>query len=211
VKFESQQAWSLLPRKFVPDVARAREYRDLLRNGFAHRRAERQPEFCVPWAGGASLGWRVVSPVDVDLHPLPQHEIPKEADAEAAARAMGGQTQVWVRANAAIATQGAAWLNGYQYDDAGSTETMFIPNGQGTVEWRQGWSVTECDGWGLLVIPSPAATKLGVEIGLFNPTTLTHLEQKGLSIAIKPHEPISINRGSEIARLIPIAPGATDL
>lgn len=82
---------------------------------------------------------------------------------------------------------------------------MFLPNGLGTLEWRQGWTVEGWDEIGLLVIPSPLLPDLGVEVGLLSPATLKRIESKGISIAIAPKCRVEIRRGDEIARLIPIS------
>lgn len=204
MRFKPLLAWSLPPAKFIPDMKGARLKRDLLRTGFAHVRAERQPEFCPPWVQGQALGWRIASPIDVVLTPLMQYEVPFGETAAPSARAMGGQQHVWIRDRAAIATTAPPWLTGFEFDHGGEAQSMFIPNGLASIEWRLGWAASDHDNIGLLVIPSPSTPNLGVEIGYFSPRTLDRIELKGLSIAVSPDGPVRIERGQEIARLIPI-------
>lgn len=203
MRFRSLYSWSSIPGKFNADLKSARARKELMKNSFTHLRAERQPEFCPTWVQGATLGWRIQSPIDVTLTPLEQIEIVGGDLAEEAAHAVG-KKQIWVRGNAAIALDAPHWLNAFVFETAAGTETMFLPNGLGTIEWRQGWTVEDWGNTGLLVIPSPCSVDLGVEIGLFTPATLKRLASKGMSIAIAPKRRIEILRGDEIARLIPI-------
>jgi len=207
MKFEALVNWALTPTKFVPDLSAARAKRDALRGGFVHVRAERLPEFCPPWVQGQLIGWRVHSPIDVTLTPLPQYEIPADCDSAESARATG-QQQVWMRGDAAIAVSAPPWLNGFEYLQDGRRQNMFIPNGLGTVEWRLGWTVRDPVGFGLLIVPTIGQESLGVEWGYLSLKALERLEEKGLSIAVRPDREIRISRGQEIARLIPISPEA---
>ncbi|MGO4536228.1 hypothetical protein [Leifsonia sp. 2MCAF36] len=209
--FEELQPWALIPRKFSPDLKAARAKRDLLRDNFAHYRAERLPEFCPPWVQGQTIGWRVASPVDVRLTPLEQFEIPAAADRAASARAMGGQSHVWHRDKAALATMSPAWLSGYEFLDKGERHSMFLPNGLDTVEWRLGWSVAEPNEFGLLIIPSAETPDLGTQVGFLSAKTLERIAGKGTSIAVAPRQTVSIARGQEIARIIPISAEALAL
>lgn len=196
--------WAILPKKHVADVESARARREIMRQNFVHLRAERQPEFCPPWVQGATLGWRIFSPIDVTLTPLEQVEVAGGDSVEASARAVG-KRQIWTRGDATIALDPPTWLNAYEFETDNGRQSMFLPNALGTVEWRQGWTVEDWNDIGLLIIPSPKTPSLGVEIGLLSPATLKRIAPKGISIAVAPSCEIKIKRGDEIARLIPIS------
>ncbi len=202
--FEALQPWALIPKKYEVNLSEARAHRTRMRENFTHLRAERQPEFCPPWIQGASLGWRILSLIDVTLTPLKQVEVAGGESAINSVQAVG-MSQMWLRGGASIAVNPPPWLNAYEFNTSTGTETMFIPNGLGTVEWRQGWSIKDFGDFGVLVIPSPAQPDLGVEIGLLSAQVLKRIETKGMSIAIAPKKDVDIRRGDEIARLIPIS------
>ncbi|MFW0179633.1 hypothetical protein [Rothia sp. P7208] len=202
--FREIHQWAVLPKKHVADLGSARERRQILRQNFVHLRAERQPQFCPPWVQGATLGWRIFSPIDVTLSPLDQIEIAGGDFVEASARAVG-KRQIWTRGDATIALDPPSWLNSYEFETDDGNQSMFLPNGLGTIEWRQGWTVEGWDDFGLLIVPSPQIPNLGVEIGLLSPATLERIMPKGISIAVAPRCKVEIRRGDEIARLIPIS------
>lgn len=204
MQFNNLFDWAITPQKHRPDVQAARARRELMRQSFTHMRAERQPEFCPPWVQGSSVGWRVLSPIDVTLTPLEQIEVANNERTEHAVRAVG-KSQVWLRGGAALALDPPPWLNAYQFTTEQGPETMFLPNGLGTIEWRLGWTIADWGELGIIVIPSPSCTDLGVEIGVFTPATLGRIADKGMSIAISPKERITVSRGDEIARIIPIS------
>lgn len=78
---------------------------------------------------------------------------------------------------------------------------MFIPNGQGTVEWRLGFSVTGVGDHAVLIMPV-GVDNLGVEVGVLTAASLRRMEATGFSIAVAPRAPVAISRGQEIARIV---------
>ncbi|WP_145012685.1 hypothetical protein [Kocuria salsicia] len=202
--FSQLYSWAIPPAKYELDLPAAREKRTLSAESFTHLRAERQPEFCPPWIQGATLGWRINSPIDITLSPLRQVEIAGGEQTSESARAVG-MNQVWVRDSATLAVEQRAWLTSYEFETSQGSQTMFLPNGLDTVEWRLGWSATTADDFGLLVVPSPETPDLGVQIGLFSSATIERLHSTGMSIAISPRCELTLSRGDEIARLIPIS------
>lgn len=113
--------------------------------------------------------------------------------------------QVWTRDKAAIAVESTDWLGAYEFEADGNNQTMFLPNGLNTVEWRLGWTVREHNGYALLIVPSPSSPSVGVQIGLLSPSTLDRHTDIGFSIAIAPSSQVNLTRGDEIARLIPVS------
>lgn len=208
--FTSLYSWSLPPTKYEVKLSEARSRRDHFRGSFTHLRAERQPEFCPPWVQGATIGWRIKSPVDISLSPVQQTEITCSEDPAVSARAVG-MNQVWRRDNAALAVESCAWMGAYEFETPEGAQSMFIPNGLGTVEWRLGWTATYPEGYGLLTIPSPECIDLGVQVGFFSVSTIGRLRSKGLSIAISPRSNFTLHRGDEIARIVPVSKEAQRL
>jgi hypothetical protein len=205
ISFEALYPWALQPRRVTIDHAGARERARLYREEFRYVRAERQPEFCAPWVLGQELGWRIDSPIDVLLTPLPQTEIDASGNAEEAVRA-AGMSELWVRRETALALNRPPWLQLYQFRDGDTWQNTFVPNGRGTVEWRLGWKVSGCEDGALMLFPSEALVDLGVQIGVLTAPTLGRLGETGISIAVAPHRELSIARGQEIARILLLHP-----
>jgi hypothetical protein len=197
--------WAVLPRKWTSDLVAAREQRQLYRDHFRYVRAERRREFCAPWVLGQELGWRVASPVDITIGPLPQTEIdPGDAPQDAVRAA--GRSELWMRERTGLAVERPEWLHLYQFGQKGHWENMFLPNGQGSVEWRLGWNVEPPDGYAVLVMPSDALPALGVLVGVLTSATLQRKRVGGFSLPICPRQEVTISRGQEIARIVLLHP-----
>ncbi|WP_250032673.1 hypothetical protein [Paractinoplanes maris] len=204
MKFVRLQPWAVLPERRTVDLDAAKERERLYRENFRHLRAARQPEFCAPWVLGQRVGWRILSPVDVTVAPLPQVEISGE-ETEAAAAAVG-RSEVWLRSGTALAMDRPPWLHLYEFRDGDGWGSMFVPNGQGTVEWRMGWSPDDFQPMSVLVFPSEDLPDLGVMVGVLTPASLDRMHGTGFSIAIQPRRELGIRRGQEIARIVLVGP-----
>ncbi|MDW5327145.1 hypothetical protein [Plantactinospora sp. KLBMP9567] len=203
VSFAAPYPWALAPRAARVDRERAKAESALLRDSFRWVRRDRAPEFCPPWTMGQELGWRVCSPVDVAFTPLEQVEVESGNDPQAAATAAGA-SELWQREGTALAVSDSAWLHLYQYRSVkGHWENMFLPNGQGTVEWRLGWTVQIPRGYFLLVLPPDTETGIQVPVGILSSTVCDKMVVAGTAaIAIRPTEAMTVHRGQEIARLV---------
>lgn len=202
--FKSLYEWAIPPVKYEVNMSSARAVRDLYEQNFTRLRARRQPEFCPPWKQAAVLGWRILSPITVNISPVEQTEISSHNDPIHIAKTLG-MNQVWTRHDATIALTSPSWLNAFEFLTPSGPQNMFIPNGMSTVEWRMGWKAEMPKDFGLLIIPSPSCINLGVEIGFLSNSILHKIGDKGVSIAIKPQRKVNISRGDEIARIIPIS------
>ncbi|MEU2956990.1 hypothetical protein ABZ633_38775, partial [Streptomyces xanthochromogenes] len=109
-----------------------------------------------------------------------------------------------------IATGDASWLHLGDYrTPTGGWEGMFIPNGQGTVEWRLGFAAQIPPGTFLMVMPPPipCAPGLGVPLGVIPAKAVNAMADRGgMSIAVQIDHPVSIHRGQEIARIVLLHP-----
>lgn len=90
------------------------------------------------WLLGQELGWIVASPVSVTLSPLDDVQIAAGDDEEVrAAGRLFVREEFWRHDDGYIAVSRNDWLRTYQYRGAdGRWQGMFLPNGQGSAEWR---------------------------------------------------------------------------
>lgn len=190
----------MLPEQRTADIEGAKERERLYRENFQYLRAARQPEFCAPWVLGQRIGWRVLSPVDVTVTPLPQVEVAGDDSATAAAAV--GKREVWLRGGTALAMDRPPWLHLYRFRESDGWGNMFVPNGHGTVEWRLGWSPDNVDALSIMIFPSENLPELGVLVGVLTPASLERMRPTGFSVAFRPHGEVPIARGQEIARIV---------
>ncbi len=196
--------WALLPQQKSVDLESAKERERLYRDNFRYVRSARQPEFCAPWVLGQRLGWRICSPIDVTLTPLPQIEI--SADDVDASVTAAGKAEVWLRSGTGLVMDRPPWLHLYQFRDGDGWGNMFIPNGQGSVEWRLGWLPEDYEPLSLMVFASEELPELGVVTSVLTSASLKRLAATGFSLAIHPRTEVSIRRSQEIARMVLLGP-----
>jgi hypothetical protein len=203
VTFAARYPWALVPRAARVDRERAKAESAVFRDSFRWVRRDRVSEFCPPWTMGQELGWRVFSPMEVALTPLEQVEVESGEDPQAAALAAGA-SELWQREGTALAVRETPWLHLYQYRSVnGRWENMFLPNGQGTVEWRLGWTAEIPRGYFLLVLPSGTEAGLEVPSGILSTTVCDKMAAAGTAaIAVRPTRATTVRRGQEIARLV---------
>ncbi|WP_158828117.1 hypothetical protein [Streptomyces sp. NRRL S-118] len=151
---------------------------------------------------GQELGWRVSSPVDITFSPLEQVEVDGIAEAQEIGK-VTNLSELWLRRKSQIATAKSNWLHLYQFKGGQGWESMFLPNGVGTVEWRLGWSVDIPQGYFLLVLPGET-TMEGVEIltGVLSSSATDRMSENGVSLAMKPTTTVTIRRKQPIARIV---------
>ncbi|MFE9374745.1 hypothetical protein ACFYM2_33935 [Streptomyces sp. NPDC006711] len=211
VTFHPLHPWALLPEKPKADRAGARAERDAYQDSFRYLRIPRLPADCPPWVLGQELGWSLRSPLTLTMRPLEDIglAVPDAEDPQQAGRRLGGQ-RMFQRGKDWIATKDASWLHLGDYRTrSGSWEGMFIPNGQGTVEWRLGFAAQIPAGTFLMVMPppSPSTPGPGVPLGVIPAKAVNAMaERGGMSIAVQPDRPTPIQRGQEIARLVLLHP-----
>jgi len=159
---------------------------------------------CPPWVMGQELGWIISSPVDVTMDRLDDIQFGAESEAEMAAVGhMLNRTEVWQRGSGWMATRPAGWLRFIQFKGHnGGWEAMFVPNGQGTVEWRLGWAASIPDDMFLLIMGLEGRS-LQVPMGIMTAKHVNRTaETGGMSIAVRPLREITVTRGTPIARMV---------
>ncbi|WP_424216484.1 hypothetical protein ACN20G_30595 (plasmid) [Streptomyces sp. BI20] len=206
VEFTPLHPWVLPPDKPRVDRAAARAERDAYRDSFRHLRVPRLPADCPPWVLGRELGWSVRSPLTLTMTPLDDVglAVPPGEDPHRVGRRLGGHA-MWRRGEDWLATGPAPWLHLGDHRTAEGWEAMFVPNGQGTVEWHLGWAARLPPGTFLLVMPPPDGPPdgLDVPVGVL-PAKAVHAmaERGGTSIAVHPRRPVTVRRGQEVARIV---------
>src|SRR5829696_2732861 len=133
---------------------------------------------------GHELGWRIISPVDIALTPLDQIELDGNDDPGGAAAAVD-RVELWKRERSHLAVEKTSWLHLHQFAANGRWENMFLPNGEGTVEWRLGGGVTVPGGYLLLTLPSGRHSSLDVPVGVLSSSAIAKMNAgNGFSIAV---------------------------
>ncbi|WP_143481861.1 MULTISPECIES: hypothetical protein [Pseudomonas] len=203
--FKKTLSWAILPyvrasRGSVTDDNSS------VYNSFRYLRQSRRKENCWPWRLYDQMGWDVCSPVDVVLEPLFDVEISALLEEEEILSIANSANlkELWRRGSSYIAFPSSNWLRLYDFDRDGKWVPMFTPNGQGTVEWNFGWSLSIPDDMAILTLGADNSIA-GIDIpgGLI-------LSKKAkdfvdFSIAINIKERTMIRRGDVIARLVPVS------
>ncbi|RAJ76929.1 MULTISPECIES: hypothetical protein [unclassified Streptomyces] len=203
VQFTALQPWALVPDKHRVERAAARAERDAYAENFRYLRIPRLPADCPPWVLGQELGWQVRSPVTVPMSPLNDLGVAL-ASAEDAPRTgrLLGREGLWQRGPDWIATKQAEWLHLGDYRTPAGWEGMFVPNGQGTVEWRLGWSAHLPEHTFLMVMPLDV-DGLDIPLGVISAKSVNAMRTRGgMSIAVAPRRPLTVTRGQPVARLV---------
>jgi hypothetical protein len=204
VEFDKAFAWAELPYKISVDSGAAKWRESVVAENFRWWRQSRVSEKCLSWRLARELGWVVPSPVDVTMQPLRDVEI-SPVSLSSAEMAWLAPRDIWQREGSAIAVdkQRGAWMRLYDFKNGEHWESMFIPNGQGSIEWKLGWRMKAPPDYALLIVPFENTVGLEVIPGVLNHKYLTALSQgAGLAIAIRPLEGVSIARGQPIARIV---------
>lgn len=201
--FHALHPWALLPFKHRVDASSAARKAELYAREFRWLRASRVGALCWPWRVGQELGWLVPSPVDVRFTPLCEVEVEPDPTAMQELGQVTDHTELWRRERSALALKPTGWLRFHQYRTSDGWMSMFLPNGEGSVEWHLGWQVVLPEDAFLLVMPGPAMPELEVPLGVFDAKTVCRLNAThGVSIAIRPCREVSVRRGDPIARLV---------
>lgn len=208
VQFESLRPWALVPD--APRVNRrdARHERDLYRDHFRYKRVARLPVDCPPWVLGQELGWQVRAPVAVTMGPIGdiEFDVPEGEELRTVGRKIN-RSEMWRHDGAWIATGDTDWMRFYDFAvPEGGWESMFVPNGSGTMEWRLGWAARIPDRYFLMVMTA-GAPGLEVPIGVIPSKAVNGMaERGGFSIAITPTARTTVTRGDPVARLVLLHP-----
>ncbi|WP_235517640.1 hypothetical protein [Curtobacterium sp. Leaf154] len=202
LKFERLHPWALTPEKPSLDVRALREERDLYAEHFKHKRIARLEADCPPYRMGFELGWEVRSPVSIRMRPLDDADLGlQDGEDIGSVGRRYGRTEAWDRDDGWVTTSGGSWMQMYDYRTASGWEAMFLPNGQGTIEWHLGWTVDVPKGYFLATLPI-GATGIDVPLGVISDRANQSMLQNGFSLAFAPTSDVVIRRGTPVARIV---------
>lgn len=201
VRFAAKYPWAI-----VPDRPRAEPRPASVPEGASRwLRSERTQRRCRPSAQATRLGWTVRSPIAVQMAPVPQIEVDAEPDDLSELAAALPDRALWRREASYLAIDRRSWIGLHQARFGEAWEAMFVPNGEGTLEWHLGWTVDIPPTHALLVLPEPASPVTALT-GLLDAASLGRIgRQRGMSIAIHPRR-ATIQRGDPVARLVLLHP-----
>ena len=187
-----------------------------IRDRFEYYRTNRSKEFCWSWRKANDFGWNVLSPVNINLAPFEDFELPADADQDLLLRfsSSTNYSQIWNRADSRIAVRGGDWMRAYDFRANGGSLSMFIPNGAGSVEWVLGWRALIPEGFVLLFLPHQlSGGSMEVIGGALRGKSLESMAERGvgISIAIKVNAPIQLSRGDVIGRFLILPEYCLDL
>jgi len=206
IKFRALYPWAILPKALTLAQSEPREEAVLYRDNFRWLRRARIQDLCMPWRLGQQVGWTIHCPVDIHMTPIADIELDRDVDISALGDVADVQ-QVWRRSSTAIGLREKSWLSLYDFKTGETWQSMFIPNGQGTVEWHLGWTIQIPENYFALVIPHEQQQRLVVPYGVLPSNTLNKVSEKaGFTLAVSPVVPLHVKRGEPIARLIVLPP-----
>jgi hypothetical protein len=203
VRFRAKYPWALLPYKCTIDIRTAKADAEMYERSFRWLRRNRVEQLCWPWRLGQEVGWVVPSPVDVEMSPLEDVEGWCPMDEMENFGMATGHTEIWMREKNFLALKKTDWLRLYEVKFGSGWETMFVPNGEGTVEWHLGWALDIPSDYYLMILPAGELKELEVPVGILDPATVKRLsDDRGISIAIRPRKKIKLQRRQPIARIV---------
>lgn len=197
-----EYAWAMPPEKHHIDRTRAQDEPAMLAEHFRYVRRVRYPEVCAPWVLGQELGWVIRSPLSLTLSPVHDLQVVADADPNEIAR-LAGTSEFWSRGDGYITAPRSPWLRLHQFrGSSGAWEAMFLPNGDGSLEWRLGFSLDVPDDYFVLT-QSIGVRGLEVPSGVLTARQLRRsIGSGGMSLAIRPTEDVTVQRGDPIARIV---------
>jgi len=160
---------------------------------------------CWPYRMAKELGWTIHCPVDIDIQPVKEIQISSQNLTEFARLKHLFPMEDWAHKNdVIIGVSPAGWYKIHEYEYRGLYYPMLLPNGEGTFEWRQGWSVEIPKNYFILI--QPIETQDGrfiIHPGMLHGPTLTRVQERlGLPLAFEPLKECRIRRGEPLAKLL---------
>lgn len=198
VKVSPSYPWAVIPQQ-VKDYGNGhREERKLLEEHFKYYKDFRNESNCPPWVIGQRVGFEVLSPVSVNMTEIRDLQFSSEEDPQQIAKIFA-LTDFWARPGGYIGVSRNSWIRSFVYRNLENQwQSMFIPNGHGTIEWHLGIQVSIPDGYYLQISNHPASN-LTIPSGILTKKQLEHQNTTGgMSLAIEP-------RHTQIMRMDPIA------
>jgi len=190
------------PSKTHVDKKNVLEESELLEKHFKYHRKFRSKEYCPPWVLGQELGWYIRSPITTSLTAIKDVQIAEDIDPAESGHVLN-VTEFWRRGKGYIATEKNSWIRSFVYrNHDGAWESMFLPNGEGTIEWHLGWGMEIPSEYFMLVHALDDTCGLEIPTGVLTAKQANRTwDGGGMSIAIRPTSPVEVRRGQPIARM----------
>ncbi|MFC5701443.1 hypothetical protein ACFPVX_09105 [Cohnella faecalis] len=169
---------------------------------------------CWPYRAAKELGWTIRSPIDVDIEPVSEMQITTEKPEEIAQiQHLSGISYWQQRENIYLGVKPSGWFQLHQFKVRNNWYQMFIPNGEGTFEWRLGWSIKIPNEHVLLFQPlEDTDSSFVVHPGLLTAKGLERFHSGlGLPIAFEPRQTRRIRRNDPLAKLLVLHQSALSL
>lgn len=161
---------------------------------------------CWPYKMAKEIGWTVFSPIDVEIQPVTEMQVECKDQSELEElRSLTG-IDFWVkREQVYIGVKPDGWFRVHQAKVNDVWQCMFIPNGEGSFEWKLGWGIEIPDEYVLLFQPLENQMDFILHPGLLTAKSLHKFNMGlGLPIAFEPKISKIIRRGDPIAKLLVI-------
>jgi hypothetical protein len=149
----------------------------------------------------SQVGWSIPSPVDIPLTPVHDVDVLFDAGDSAAGEITNGGG---LRDRPPLAVPRTDWLRVFQFRTQTGWESMFIPNRDGTIEWRLGWAVEIPRGYFLAVAAAEEAEeRWSIPGGAMSSSSLERMSSSGgMAIAVRPTRTVRVRRGETVARMM---------
>ena len=195
--------WAILPEK--REFKRVSPISQPAVNSFKWHANVRDESSCLPRNLGLQIGLYVLSPVSISLDPIDEVQFHCSDDELSSAVSENGFVECWNRGDTRFGFRSSTNFRQFDFRVDQHWESMFVPNGNGTVEWRLGYNIDIDDNMGLLVAPLDDLTDAVALYGFIPSNSLKRMSaSSGFSIALRIFKSTRIEKGQEIARIIPL-------
>ncbi|MCR6850045.1 MULTISPECIES: hypothetical protein [Bacillus] len=207
VKFIKLTDWALLPMK---EIVSNEQFDDA---AFRWNKKRRVKGACWPYKMAKEIGWTVFSSIDVEIHPVTEMQVQCKNQYELEELHSLTDIDFWVKRDQGyIGVKPDGWFRVHQAKVDGVWQCMFIPNGEGSFEWKLGWGIEIPDDYMLLFQPLENQEAFIVHPGLLPAKRLSTFNRGlGLPIAFEPKTKKTIRRGDPIAKLLVLHKSAMSL
>lgn len=199
--FVKRFGWSLLPKTLheLEPVLHTLELQD----EFRWLREGRQSSRCPSFVNAQRLVHVFCSPIDICLSPSDQFTFDCEFNDLAQFQKDTGTNEVWRRNGKFIGICKASGLKKFDFRVGEKWESMFLPNGENSWEWRLGLNFDVPVDCSVLVFDEPTLPSIEIVPGVFsNKQILSMNENSGISIAFRVKQTVYLKRGTPIARCV---------
>lgn len=198
IVFKKLNDWAVIPER--PNIEKVQVSKNQDLRWIENNRVKGA---CYPYRMASNLGWIIKSPIDVDVYPVEEKQVkcePQELEE------IGSLLDInfWVkRQDIYIGVKPDGWFRIHQAKVNDNWHNLFIPNGEGSFEWRLGWNVQLPDDYVLMFLPLFDENNFKVHPGILTKKSLNKFDAGlGISIAFEPIKKFSIKRNMPLGRMV---------